>query len=1225
LSSRSRGRALSPSVRRATPTRKPKVSAAARIVVGPDTGIGRIPPDLFYPVPHEFRIQVRRPDDHLVFDLVFENLKVVSGDGAEPKLVRENANAAAYIIVEFPPQSFGEQAFLEVSNADANAGKEVSSDPNYPKKNVPKPGETVPQLPSARVRMAGRSRVVVSMPKSETELPYSLAGVLSALKTWPMRLNINAAPDSEPRRPGVVDAFTFNRAWLKSATESETWASMQKNLAAALGELGAAGAQREIQASAQRLANNAASMLARGRQAPGQARAMQSELARISRRYPQLARGTGQKVSIAALSLAATKAFAASRSRFEVDVGSVAYVPFLPVLFAPHEPPKNVTALELPYRLIISPLAPARWLHSDKPVEHNGRTELWHTRLTTAKQDFGRDEPSKIRALWSPDYPFSEDQIFSILNPPAPFRMSLDPLDRKMLVKLMAGFTEKTADQKTFVPRASQAKRLHLSSLGALLDSEGNWKPRPKGVDLEQWVHQATTGRDHYVRVVYAGYLCPFGHAASLIKVTERKFESLGGNPAKRVAVLRQRFFIVVREHLRQYAGKDHEYKGNNFPFTKVEILTKVTPNLMEPGVDDSELKKVGNNTIYGVNGIVKRMVFWPMVFAATGSADFKFEFATTDISGKRTTFSMPLLFVGEVANDVGIDPIKLAYNDKGVVLRRRADLGSATVCYAPFDPADKGDPRLPTSTMTFRAGNLKVHYHLEPNYYPETEAAQVGIKAVQKLLGQSNAVAEVTYPKVYKEHRFGELDASKNPGKVFLQLINQAHSLEFGESTNQAKSDALGALASPQMAIQGLSKIMGPVAAKLPSDPTDPAKIEDALKNVIGNKFDPTDFFKGAKILGGVDLADILVVVNTLVGGDVPKMLSRELPDKVEASFEWETEIKKSDPLGLIIPKADPNKPQTKLKMRGVMTTPLKNPADTDYQATASLDNFKVNLFGFVIIWFEDLKFVAKKGQKPDVTVNLRQGDDAIQFGGPLEFVNELRNLIPSNGFSDPPNIAVTPSGISASYSLNLPAVGVGIFTLSGVSLGAGFNLPFDSKPASVKFNFSERQSPFSLTVSMLGGGGFFAIGISSRGVQEIEAALEFGAGVAIDLGVASGSVEIKAGVYFHWLEPVPDKGSIDLAGYVRLHGELCILGIISASLTFNLQLAYHKEAGKSNVWGEATLVIEIEILFFSADVSVRCRREFAGSESDPKFKDLIPDQGTWDEYCSAFALEAA
>ena len=75
---------------------------------------------------------------------------------------------------------------------------------------------------------------------------------------------------------------------------------------------------------------------------------------------------------------------------------------------------------------------------------------------------------------------------------------------------------------------------------------------------------------------------------------------------------------------------------------------------------------------------------------------------------------------------------------------------------------------------------------------------------------------------------------------------------------------------------------------------------------------------------------------------------------------------------------------------------------------------------------------------------------------------------------------------------------------------------------------------------MSLLGGGGFFVIGISSEGVNEIEAALEFGAAIAIDLGVASGGVEIKAGVYFHWLETQPDKGSVDLSGYVRLHGEL-------------------------------------------------------------------------------------
>jgi hypothetical protein len=495
----------------------------------------------------------------------------------------------------------------------------------------------------------------------------------------------------------------------------------------------------------------------------------------------------------------------------------------------------------------------------------------------------------------------------------------------------------------------------------------------------------------------------------------------------------------------------------------------------------------------------------------------------------------------------------------------------------------------------------------------------------VQKLLNQPNAVVSVTYPEVYKQHRFGEQDASKNKGQLFLQLVDKVHDLQFGESPNAAKSDGLGALAAPQMAIQGLSKTMGPVAAKPPADPADPAQIEGALANVIGDKFDPTDFFKGAKILGGIDLADILDVVATLVGADVPKMLSRDLPDHVEASFTWDTEIKKSDPLNLLLPTADQSKPATRLKMDALTRTPFKNPADAQFEAHAEMNNFKVNLFGFVIVWFELLKFSARKGQKPDVAVELRQGDDAVQFGGPLEFVNELRNLIPSNGFSDPPGITVTPSGIQAGYSLNLPAIGVGVFTLSGVSLGAGFTLPFDSKPAQVRFNFSEREHTFSLTVSMLGGGGFFLIGISTQGVNEIEAALEFGAAIAIDLGVASGGVEIKAGVYFHWLEPQPNKGSVDLAGYVRLHGELSVLGLISASLTFNLQLAYHKETGKSIVWGEATLVIEVEVLFFSADVSIRCRKDFGGSDSDPKFIELVPDQSTWDLYCGAFAEEAA
>jgi hypothetical protein len=403
------------------------------------------------------------------------------------------------------------------------------------------------------------------------------------------------------------------------------------------------------------------------------------------------------------------------------------------------------------------------------------------------------------------------------------------------------------------------------------------------------------------------------------------------------------------------------------------------------------------------------------------------------------------------------------------------------------------------------------------------------------------------------------------------------------------------------------MSRIMGPA-----SD----------LDHVTDNFFDPASFFKDARILGGISLAEILGTATSLAGADVPKMLSRELPDRIEASFNWQTEIKNSDPFKLFVPKADGSNP-TPFKVKSVITTPLGDPSKVTSEAVANLKNFKVNLFGFIILWFDDLRFVAKSGNKPDVSVDMHP-TDAVTFGGPLEFVNDLRRYIPIKGFSDPPNLDVSPSGITASYSLGLPSIQVGIFALSNLSLGAGFSLPFDSNPAQVKFNFCERQSPFNLTVSFLGGGGFFAIGIGTEGVREIEAALEFGAGVSIDLGVASGGVEIKAGIYFHWLE-VSNGKTVELTGYVRLHGELSILGLISASLTFNLSLSYLKESGASTVWGEAELTVEIEILFFSASVSVTCRREFGGGESDPKVIDLMPDESVWLDYCAAYAEEAA
>ena len=116
---------------------------------------------------------------------------------------------------------------------------------------------------------------------------------------------------------------------------------------------------------------------------------------------------------------------------------------------------------------------------------------------------------------------------------------------------------------------------------------------------------------------------------------------------------------------------------------------------------------------------------------------------------------------------------------------------------------------------------------------------------------------------------------------------------------------------------------------------------------------------------------------------------------------------------------------------------------------------------------------------------------------------------------------------------------------------------MPFlDGRPL-FDFSFSSREHPFNLTVAFLGGGGFFHLQIDTLGIKMLEAALEFGASASIDLGVASGSVHIMAGIYFSMQRRDIDGIEVDAAtleGYLRMGGELSVLGLISVSLEFYL-----------------------------------------------------------------------
>ena len=162
------------------------------------------------------------------------------------------------------------------------------------------------------------------------------------------------------------------------------------------------------------------------------------------------------------------------------------------------------------------------------------------------------------------------------------------------------------------------------------------------------------------------------------------------------------------------------------------------------------------------------------------------------------------------------------------------------------------------------------------------------------------------------------------------------------------------------------------------------------------------------------------------------------------------------------------------------------------------------------VVVPFKHLMFEYVDGKKPDFDVALEN----IEFFGVLAFVRTLTALIPTDAFHDPPALDITDEKISSSFSLPVPAAAVGIFSLEQNLLRGA--RPVLRKPPELSLNFATFDNRFRLAVLCLGGGGYLGVALSTRGLERLDGALEFGAAVSVHLGVARGSVSVMGGIHF-------------------------------------------------------------------------------------------------------------
>jgi hypothetical protein len=898
------------------------------------------------------------------------------------------------------------------------------------------------------------------------------------------------------------------------------------------------------------------------------------------------------------------------------------------------EPGVSQTALEVPWRLILSPGPAQAWLHPVAAVTHRdpkdgvSRTELWHTRLGThlSNPRPHTTEGGKLRAVWTPGFNPSVLPNPNDLGPDPPERTSLKPNDRWQIVRLTSDrslFLQGTSTKYT--PTPVNASRFALSALGVWMDSVGTWptvQTSPFGFqwvsDLVEWDHRAAIGRDNFVRVIHAGHLFPFGHRAVVITVTERKLQPAEQGPAAGQvgAYLRQHAFIVVREPTRSYpANGAQPFGARDLPFTKVTLKSLVTPNL-EPydGQNSVPATRVlrPNSTPYG------SFAFWPMIPSSSGTpVDFAFQIEAVDRDGQTIHFGAPMIFVSATLSlDAGkksdIDRVAQQHQTATPASRHTIAMSGQKVAFAKFAGGSAGDTAHETQDMTFGGVAAKQGDSIpsgQPRFFPRMVASQVRLQAAEQIAGSALAKRPtISFHSTY-------LNGGANHANVFASLIRDSEKFDDNPTVEPLDlilgADRSGGAITPSMAITGLSSLLGPMGGDLQSG--------------VPSNFDPQDFFGTPgtlpKILGGIDLWDIIAAVTGFSDlAKVPKTLSSPLPDRIVTSLEWDPEPQ-GDPLDVFRPGAS-----CSISLKAEITTmldPNGSPGESTFSIEGTIEDFQValigNVFEAIVITFDHLTFTSRSGEKPDVDPAVTD----MEFVGVLEFVSKLQEFLqsvglgsggltpsrhakalPKGGTPDEPDddgggpsIQVDADGITASVSVSLPAIQVGVFSLEGISFGASLTIPFVDGPARIRFNFASEDHPFLITVSLFGGGGSVAVGLGLDGFESLTLSLEFGAKLAIDLGVASGDVSVMAGVYINIEEQNNGLQKTVLTGFVKIEGNLDVLGLISAHLLFDLELTYEDDGTEKSVWGQAQLTVEVDVLCFSASVTVGpIEKRFAG-----------------------------
>jgi hypothetical protein len=315
-----------------------------------------------------------------------------------------------------------------------------------------------------------------------------------------------------------------------------------------------------------------------------------------------------------------------------------------------------------------------------------------------------------------------------------------------------------------------------------------------------------------------------------------------------------------------------------------------------------------------------------------------------------------------------------------------------------------------------------------------------------------------------------------------------------------------------------------------------------------------------------------------------------------IEASLDWSNQVFTEKDLGPVVFKPVENKTRMEIAARARMDLGLEglpadlsqlqiDPAKARITSSASLHDFRILLFGAIEIEFAEVAFSISEDGHKDFVTNIRD----VRLTGPLEFINQLSQILGGLGSGLGIDIDVSPARVKIGQTIRFPPTEgqplfLGPAQIINLAVSWGVMIPLIGRDVlTASFALSSREKPLIIFVPpWYGGKAHVLLEVTTRGVRLLEVSMEYGALIPIRWGIASGEASLTAGIFFMVeRQPDPIGGRVVFKAFVKAEAHLDVAGIIHFDGLIYIALSYVEEQGRKLLIGEAGVSVSIKIGF--------------------------------------------